>query len=350
MGNNILILGTGAWATAIAKSISQNVNKISMYGIDRKEIEDINYSRKNDKYFSKIIKTRYLPENISAFFNMQAAVNNLDGKIDVVIIAVPTNAVESVIELLSLTIDIEKDKILFVNLAKGFCEDKTMSEIFFRSYKKVDLNGNAAYSVLLGPSHAEEVIVDKLTCVNLLYSDISYKYLIQEVFDSTYLKVIPKFVDYESIKCAEICSGLKNVYAILSGILDGLGYGKNARAALATYALKECKTILRNYDIPESYLSGVEELYGIGDLIVTCYSLDSRNFTAGHLIGELNSYEEFTKINDKTVEGLKACENIQNHLVNTKKLTLPLIGCVYNIMHNGMVPQGEVLRLFDNLE
>lgn len=325
MYKNILIVGTGSWGTALAQVLADNGNSVKMYGIDNHEVNDININHRNSRYFPNS-----LPKSIKAY-NDFSEISDIE--FDVVILAVPTNAMADT--LITLKASILHSNTLFINVAKGYTNSELlMSEVFREIFP-----GNNYYS-LLGPSHAEEVIDRKLTCVNLIPEKKQYISSLINLFTNDYFKV-----HYISdIKAAEFYSSIKNVYALVSGILNGLGYGHNARAALLTYSLNEMNLLSKAFNYDNETLFG---LCGVGDLAVTCYSDDSRNFTAGTKIGQLNSFEEFEKDNIKTVEGVRACKFIYNKM-DDAGLNLNIIKCAYNIIYNHKYPSEEISKMFDS--
>lgn len=173
-----------------------------------------------------------------------------------------------------------------------------------------------------------------LTTVNAVSSDEESAKIVQELFSNSYFRVYTN----TDVIGAEIGVAIKNVMAIASGILSGIGQGDNARAALMTRGLAE----IARYGVffggkPETFLG----LDGVGDLIVTCTSVHSRNFQAGLKIGKDNSALEFLKNNKYTVEGIKACkvvyeESIKNNIV------MPITEQVYKILYEGKKPTDAV--------
>ena len=337
MFKNILILGTGAWGTGIAQILTDNGNKVYMYGNDISEVDDIQKNHENSKYFKNIIKEKhYLSENIKTSNDLEFLVKDwFNYKLDLVIIAVPTNAVRSVLtSLKNILEDNNTNTTIFINLAKGYSDTCESMQQVFRSIFKED---NYYYYSLLGPSHAEEVIQRKLTCVNLVAERNCYIASLKQLFTNDYFKV---HTDKNlSLNTAEFSSSMKNVYALMSGILSGLGYGQNARAALLTYSYYEMN-LLTNFD------KSLKGLCGLGDLVVTCYSKDSRNFTAGEAIGKLNSFDEFEKTNTKTVEGIRAI-NFTYNIMDKRGFDLIIIKTAYNIVNNKVSPKEAIIKMFE---
>ena len=300
---NVLVIGTGAWGTAIAQVLADNGKNVILYGIDCKEVKDINENHKNSKYFPDVV----LSDKIEATTTFFCCFHTRPLP-DMIILAIPTQAMQDTVR--ELFKDYNRDflpmnsqkQVVFVNLAKGYSnEDVPMLDTFIQNSYYTTTGNRCKYYSLLGPSHAEEVIKRRLTCVNLIgFPDNAYSSSVVEAFNNDYFKVEVE----GNISIAEFCSSIKNVYALASGILDGLGYGQNARAALITFALHEMRRFIKEVFKKDSD-EDLFNLYGIGDLIVTCYSTDSRNFTAGREIGKLNSFVEFEKSNTRTVEGIR---------------------------------------------
>ena len=135
---------------------------------------------------------------------------------------------------------------------------------------------------------------------------------------------------------------MKNAIAIASGILEGLNYGDNSRAALCTRGLAEIVRFGRHFGgKPDTYLG----LTGLGDLIVTCYSFHSRNFTAGLQIGKDDGVENFLKTNTKTVEGIRTIKVIHD-IAEQEYIELPIINALYEVVYNGKKPSEEIPLLF----
>ena len=190
---------------------------------------------------------------------------------------------------------------------------------------------------LIGPSHAEEVVKRLLTVVNAVSEDEESAEAIQKLFSNDYFRVYRN----TDVIGAEIGVALKNVMAIASGILEGMGQGVNARAALMTRGLAE----MERYGVafgakPETFLG----LDGVGDLIVTCTSTLSRNFTAGYEIGKDGSAENFFKTNKRTVEGIFACKVVYEE-AKKHNIDMPITNAVYGVLYEGKKPQDAIVSL-----
>lgn len=324
----IAVIGSGTWGTALAQVLNDNGNSVIIYGNNPNQIEDINVNHKNSFFFGDDI---VLDTKIIATTDLALAIKDAD----IVLLSIPTVAFRNVLnEILPLL----NKKVTLINTAKGFDTEKNIriSELI-REVVPEDKR-NAVVS-LIGPSHAEEVIVRDLTCVCAVSQDQQLALKIAELFSNDYFRVYANSDEIGS----EIGVAMKNAIAIASGILEGLNYGDNARAALCTRGLAE---IVRY----GTAVGGKKETYlgltGLGDLIVTSYSFHSRNFTAGMAIGKADGIEEFLKNNTKTVEGIRTINVIYNN-AKELKIDLPIISALYKIVYEGQKPSEVVLSLMN---
>lgn len=323
------VIGSGAWGTVIASMLADNGHKVCIYGIDENEIHDLTVNRKNTKYYG----IHYI---VNAKLNVTSDFDTVKKYNDVFVVAVPSFAISETIDKLKNYIT--KNTII-INLAKGFIEDssQTIGE-YIRSLLPVEFRDNVVS--LLGPTYAVEVAEKQLTAITA--SSYSYKVSkeVQKIFENNYFKVFPSD---DPIGC-EYCSSLKNIIALACGISDGLGNKVNTRSAIITEGLKEISKFV-------SLLGGNEKtcygLAGVGDLVLTCASSTSRNYSAGFEIGK-TSVEEFYKTNAKTVEGVFACK-IASTIAKKNGLSVPLIEFIYNIMIDKKDINKELINLNDKL-
>lgn len=308
------VLGTGTWGTALAQLLVDNGNDVIQYGIDLTEINDINTNHKNSKYFGdKVI----LPVKLKATSDLSLA---LEGS-EVIIVAVPTIAVRGVLKEVKTII---KKKPYIVSVAKGF--DPTTGKRMTEVVREV-LSSDERKEVvsLIGPGHAEEVILRLLTCVTATSIDLECAKVIQKIFSNDYFRV---YTQTDEVG-AEYGVALKNAIAIASGMITGIGLGDNAKAALVTRGLAEMVRFGQHFGGKlETYLG----LTGLGDLMVTCNSVHSRNFQAGYQIGLKNDAKEFLKINKKTVEGIRTAKVVYE-MAKANNIEMPIIEAVYKVLY-----------------
>ena len=285
----ISVIGSGGWGIALAILLHKNGHNLTIWSFDKKEAEELKINRQNKTKLPNIL----LPEDIKVTDNLKEAVDNKD----ILVLAVPSKAIRSVSKSLK---DIIKDNQIIVNVAKGLEEDtlKTMTDIIEEELKEK----NPQVAVLSGPSHAEEVGKGiPTTCVVSAHNKELTLYL-QNIFMN------PSFRVYTSPDMigVEIGGALKNVIALAAGIADGLNYGDNTKAALITRGIKEISSLGVAMGGEQSTFYG---LTGLGDLIVTCASMHSRNRRAGILLGQGKTLDEAIKEVNMVVEGVYSAKS-----------------------------------------
>ncbi len=313
----IAVIGSGSWGTALAQVLSDNHHECLIYGRQKEQVDDINRHHQNSEYFGGV--------NLNAKLK---AVNELSQvkDADILVLAIPSTAIKTM--CLKLNRIITKP-VLVVNVAKGF-DPKTherLSEVITKAFSKNKLNGVVS---LLGPSHAEEVVVRKLTTIDAVSTNKKAAKIVQKLFSNDYFRVYY----LTDMIGAEIATGVKNIMALASGIAYGLGLGDNARAGLMTRGLAE----MTRYGEalggkPLTFLG----LCGVGDLIVTCTSEHSRNFTAGKMIGQCDSAKTFWETNKHTVEGVKASEIVYEE-AKKRGIEMPITEVIYKILYQDAKP------------
>lgn len=311
--NKVSIIGAGSWGTALANILCENKNGVLLYDNDVVTVDEINNSHINRKVPGVIID-----ESIKATTN----INEILDFSDIIILSVPTKVIRSVLN--NVLENIKSPKI-FVNTSKGLEPNsfKRISEIVSEIIPEKYLKGFVA---LTGPSHAEEVIIKLPTTICSVSTNLEHAKLVQEIFSNhTNFRVYTG----TDLLGSELCGALKNVYAIASGMLHGLGFGDNARAGLITRALVELKRIVTLLGAKEETLFG---LTGVGDLIVTTTSLHSRNFQAGVKLASGTSLEETINSMSMVVEGARTALAAYE-LVNKLEIDAPIITAVYNVLY-----------------
>ena len=324
----ITILGSGTWGTALAQVLADNGNDVLIYGNQEGQINDINNRHKNAFFFGEDI---VLPEAIKGTLDLKEAIHDAD----IILLSVPTVAYRS---LLKEVVAILEKPAIFINTAKGFDTEKNIriSELIRECVPEEKIK---AIVSLIGPSHAEEVIVRDLTCVCSVSLNEEAAAQVAELFSNEYFRVYTNSDEIGS----EIGVAMKNAIALASGMLEGLGFGDNARAALCTRGLAEIVRFGK-------YFGGKAHTYlgltGLGDLIVTCYSFHSRNFTAGLQIGKDNGVENFFKTNTKTVEGIRTVQVIYD-IAQKEGIELPIIEALHKVIYEGSKPSEVIKELMN---
>lgn len=309
----IAVLGSGSWGCALANVVSDNKHEVVIWGIDKNEIDDINNNHHNRKYFEA-----KLNEDIKASLDI-----NIIKDADILLLSIPSIAIEEVCKKIE---EVATKPAIIINVAKGF-HPVTHERLSVVIGSCLSTKTRKAVVSLIGPSHAEEVIVRLLTCINAVSDNLDCAKIVQEVFSNNYFRVYTN----NDVVGAEIGVALKNVMALASGMLTGAGQGDNAKAALMTRGLAEMTRYGTYFGAnPATYLG----LDGVGDLIVTCTSEHSRNFQAGLQIGKANSAIDFFKNNNKTVEGVRACKIAYEEAVK-HNISMPITTEIYRILYEG---------------
>ncbi len=324
MNEKIGVLGGGSWGTALAILLGKKGLDVDIWLRDEKQVDEIIKSGENKKYLPKV----KLPENLNVITDVEKAIFNKD----IILLAVPTHGVRGT--LMNFKKYINKDQVI-VNVAKGIENDTLMriSEIV-----KEILPENK-YAVLSGPSHAEEVAVDiPTTVVSASVHKSTAKY-VQDVF------MTPKFRVYTNpdIVGVELGGSLKNIIALGAGISDGLGYGDNTKAALMTRGIFEMARLGEKMGANPTTFSG---LAGIGDLIVTCTSMHSRNRRAGILIGKGLDLDEAIKEVGMVVEGIRTT-NSAYKLAKKHNINMPITEELYSVLYQGKDVKDSVPNLME---
>ncbi len=318
---SIGILGAGSWGTALAVLLGNKGHQVALWSHREEAARRLARDRENEK-----LPGVKIPEPVDITWDLEKALKNRD----VLVLAVPSSQMRSTCRRIAS--GTETGQIL-VSVSKGI-EDGTFATMTDMIREEIP---GADAAVLSGPSHAEEVGRGlPTTCVVGASSEKTAKYL-QDVFMS------PVFRVYISpdILGIELGGALKNVIALAAGIADGLGYGDNTKAALITRGIAEIARLGMKMGGRLETFSG---LTGIGDLIVTCASVHSRNRRAGVLIGQGYTMEEAMKEVNMVVEGVFSTKAAVA-LARKYQVELPIIEQVSQVLFEGKSPRDAVSTL-----
>lgn len=306
----ICVLGAGSWGSALALSLAKKGYSITMWTLNQEQADKINTTKENINYLPGVL----FPNNITLTTNIEDAV--VDSKL--IVLAVPSQAIRSVCKQIKPFVS--KEQVL-VDVAKGL-EKGTglrLSEVC-----KDELPENP-YVTLSGPSHAEEVAKDIPTTLVVASENLEIAQEVQDIFMSPKLRVYTN----PDVVGVELGGALKNIIAFGAGICDGLGYGDNTKAALMTRGIREIARLGIALGADKSTFSG---LSGIGDLIVTCTSMHSRNRRAGILIGQGKSLEETLEEVKMVVEGITATE-VAHEVAKKMNIDMPITNAIYSVLY-----------------
>lgn len=316
------IIGAGSFGTAVGILLGNKGYKIKIWDRKKDLINEINTSRENKRYLPEI----KVPDSLTAEEDMEKVVHNADA----IVIAVPSNAVRNVCKNLAGVI---KENQVLISLVKGIENGtyKRMSEIIEEFYP------NNPIGVLSGPSHAEEVSQNIPTTVVSSSKSLETAEFIQDLFITSEFRVYTNL----DIIGVELGGAVKNIIALAAGVSDGLEYGDNTKAALMTRGIAEIARLGLALGAQPLTFAG---LSGIGDLIVTCTSMHSRNRRAGILIGKGKTVEEAIDEVKMVVEGVNTTKSVYE-LANKINIEMPITNELYKILYEKKPAKDAVLEL-----
>jgi len=310
---NITIIGTGAYGTVLANVLADSNHNVIMYGIEEKQVDDININHQNSTFF----KDLKINNQIRATLDLQAALENPD----YVIIGIPTFAISSVLEQIKRYL---KTDVIIINSAKGIDEKNLdlLSKMIIGIMKENE--HFKGYAALYGPSVAIEIINRKPTIVNVASHDEVIAQDVCSLFKTEYFFAKPS----NDLVGSELSAALKNVIAILAGMLYEMGLGDNAHATLLTIGLNEMYVIAKEYGAKvETFLN----FAAMGDLVLTASSQKSRNFSFGRKIVEHKLASKAKQEYNLTVEGALSAKSAYNICLK-KDISSPLFKIAYDII------------------
>lgn len=309
---NIGVIGAGSWGIALSILLNNNGHNVTVWSVIEDEIKMLNEEREHKRCLPGV----KLSEKLNFTTDLEATIKEAD----VLVLAVPSVYTRNTSKSMSPYV---KDGQIIVNVAKGI-EESTLMTLTQIIEEEIP---NADVTALSGPSHAEEVSRGiPTTCVVAAHTKETAEY-IQNIFMSENFRVYTT----PDILGVELGGSLKNVIALAAGIADGLGYGDNTKAALITRGITE---IARLGTAMGGKLQTFSGLSGIGDLIVTCASMHSRNRRAGILLGKGYSMEETMKEVNMVVEGVYSAKAAKE-LAKKYNVDMPIIDQVNKVLFEG---------------
>ncbi|WP_107942400.1 NAD(P)H-dependent glycerol-3-phosphate dehydrogenase [Metasolibacillus fluoroglycofenilyticus] len=321
----ITVLGAGSWGTALAIVLAENGHNTLLWTHREDQAQEINNQHTNKKYLPNTI----LPQNLVATANLAQAAEHAS----TIVVAVPTKAIREVCGNLAHLL---QKKTLFVHVSKGI-EPDTLLRISELMQESIGDNLIEDIVVLSGPSHAEEVVLQHPTTVTAACENSLSAEKIQDLFMNGYFRVYTS----EDITGVEIGGALKNVIALAAGITDGLNYGDNAKAALITRGLAEITRLgVKMGGNPFTFAG----LTGMGDLIVTCTSVHSRNWRAGNMLGKGMPLAEVLEQMGMVVEGIRTTK-AAHQLALKYDVAMPITAALYDVLFSDKTPKEAVDEL-----
>lgn len=318
----VTVLGAGSWGTALAMVLANNEHDCLLWSHREDQATEITTNHTNKKYLPETI----LPTNLNATSDFQQAIQHAN----VIVIAVPTKAIREVCQNM---LPFLAEKKLFVHVSKGI-EPDSLKRISEMIAEELSEDVTEAIVVLSGPSHAEEVVLKHPTTITVASENMVAAEKVQDLFMNKSFRVYTN----DDVIGVEIGAALKNVIALAAGIVDGLGYGDNAKAALITRGLAEISRLGISLGAQPYTFSG---LTGMGDLIVTCTSVHSRNWRAGNMLGKGATLNTVLEEMGMVVEGVRTTKAAYQ-LATKQQVDMPITEALYSVLFEQVNPKEAV--------
>ncbi|EOH86589.1 NAD(P)H-dependent glycerol-3-phosphate dehydrogenase [Enterococcus pallens] len=315
MKQKVAVLGPGSWGTALAKVLAENGHDVRIWGNNPAQIDEINTYHTNRHYLPDL----KIPDSILGCKDLKEAIDGADA----VLFVVPTKAMRIVAKEFS---KIVTGAPVIIHASKGLEQDshKRISEILAEEIPEENRQGIV---VLSGPSHAEEVAVHDITTITAASDNEELAKYVQKLFMNEYLRIYTN----TDVIGVEMGAALKNIIAIGAGALHGLSYGDDAKAAIMTRGLAEISRLgVAMGANPLTFIG----LSGVGDLIVTCTSVHSRNWRAGNLLGKGHNLDEVLENMGMIVEGV-ATTKAAKELSEKMEVQMPITQTIYSVLYEG---------------
>jgi glycerol-3-phosphate dehydrogenase (NAD(P)+) len=323
------VLVAGSWGTALASLLADNEIEVTIWSRNSAEVDDININHRN----SRFLQDALVSEKLHATLSMEEAVRGAEA----IIIASPSTAMRDVCKRLSPLLEAEKaQEPLLIHVTKGF-EAETMKRMTTIIAEELPMLDSDKIVVLSGPSHAEEVIMHGPTTVVVASGDIKAAEAAQDLFINDYFRVYTN----PDVVGVEVGGALKNIIALGAGLIEGLGFGDNAKAALMTRGLAEMTRLGVKMGANPQTFAG---LAGIGDLVATCTSKHSRNWRAGYMLGQGKALAEVLTSMGMVVEGVKTT-NAAYQLSQLYNVSMPITDALYHVLFSNRTPREAVSDL-----
>ncbi|WEV71385.1 NAD(P)H-dependent glycerol-3-phosphate dehydrogenase [Lactobacillus sp. ESL0785] len=325
----IAVLGAGSWGTVLGSMLADKGNEVVLFGNNEQVNQEINEQHTNLHY----MKNWQVNKTAKATSDLTVALTGAE----VVLFVLPTSAIRSVAKNVRAVLAKIGSQPLLVTATKGIepGTKKLISEILTEEVYPNDEDKIVAIS---GPSHAESVAQKDLTAIACASTSMTNAQKVQQLMSNDYVRLYTN----DDLIGVEVAGAVKNVIAIAAGILVGKHYGDDAKAALMTRGLAEITRLGVNYfGAKPLTFSG---LAGIGDLIVTCTSVNSRNWRCGKQIGEGKSLDYIVKNMGQVIEGATTVKAV-HELCQEKQIDMPISEAIYRVLYENTNVDDEITKM-----
>ena len=329
MQKRVAIIGSGSWATALVKLVSNNLQEVNWFMRSEDDCKYVKQNLHNPRYLSSV---QFNENKLKLFYDVEACIKNAD----IIVLAVPSAFCHDTIK--NLPKELLANKIIFSAIKGIIPQYNLIVGEYLNKQFDVPLN---QIGVIAGPCHAEEVALEKLSYLTLACTDVNNAETLATMLRCRYMKVTCS----DDIYGTEYSAVLKNVVAIAGGVCHGLGYGDNFLSVLVSNAIQEIERFVKAVHPIDRDIKASAYL---GDLLVTAYSQFSRNRMFGAMLGKGYSVKMAQVEMNMIAEGYFAVKCV--HEINkTYQVDMPITQAVYNICYENISPMVEMKLLADKL-
>lgn len=325
------VFGGGSWATAIVKMLCENLEHVGWYMRNVDAIKHIKKEQHNPNYLSAV-------EFDTDKLKLSNDINEMVGYADYLIFVIPSAFIHQELEKLKASLD---GKVI-ISAIKGIVpESSLIVGEHFNNYFNVAFDD---IGVISGPCHAEEVALERLSYLTIACADDTKASIVADHLSCDYIKCNIS----DDVMGTEYAAMLKNIYAIAAGIAHGLGYGDNFQSVLMSNAIREMKRYVKKV---HKMKRDINDSAYLGDLLVTGYSIFSRNRMFGNMIGKGYTVKSAQLEMSMVAEGYYATKSayILNNKKTENKAKTPIINAVYGILYENKEPKKVFKKLTDKL-
>lgn len=318
MSNKIAVLGAGSWGSVLANLLVGNNEEVMLWSRDSEQVVTMNRWHINPQYMKDF---KYSPD-LKATDDMEEAVRDAE----YILMVIPTKGLREVAGNLNKILVKLDQKPLLIHATKGL-EQETYKRPSQMLAEEIDEDHRQGIVVLSGPSHAEDVAIQDMTAVTAACANLTAAERVQKLFSNNFFRVYTN----DDVIGAEFGGALKNIIAIGAGALQGLGYKDNARAALITRGLAEIRRLGVAFGANPFTFIG---LSGVGDLVVTATSKNSRNWRAGYQLGQGRQLEDVISNMGMVIEGIYTAKAAYE-LAQKRNVKMPITEALYRVLYEG---------------
>ena len=318
MSNKIAVLGAGSWGSVLANLLVGNNEEVMLWSRDSEQVVTMNRWHINPQYMKDF---KYSPD-LKATDDMEEAVRDAE----YILMVIPTKGLREVAGNLNKILVKLDQKPLLIHATKGL-EQETYKRPSQMLAEEIDEDHRQDIVVLSGPSHAEDVAIQDMTAVTAACANLTAAERVQKLFSNNFFRVYTN----DDVIGAEFGGALKNIIAIGAGALQGLGYKDNARAALITRGLAEIRRLGVAFGANPFTFIG---LSGVGDVVVTATSKNSRNWRAGYQLGQGRQLEDVISNMGMVIEGIYTAKAAYE-LAQKRNVKMPITEALYRVLYEG---------------